>query len=238
MAELPRIASSLFSGRSLRTRSERFFVFEAVSSLLPDFSSGGKASLFSCGDAVFAFSAAFSFSADSEAPSRCSDWREAFSLSVCIGLFPARPLFGRDAQDTDTKKIDRQAIAVSDVCINSRTKLALRFIITNFEFLKTRNFPTCLSVAPKGKFCATVKTARRRGSGSVPFRALRLRERSLKARPRLSGRVPAVSEACIDFHTKLAFRFIDFFTEQPPIYPKRFYRLHGADLPSLCPQAA
>ena len=29
-----------------------------------------------------------------------------------------------------------------------------------------------------------------------------------------------------------------FFTEQLPIYPKRFYRLRGADLPSLCPQAA
>ena len=173
MEELPRIASSLFSGRSPRTRSERFFVFEAVSSLLPDFSSGGKTSLLSCGDAVFAFSAAFSLSADfkaslfscvvetfslsadSEAPSGFSDWREAFSLSVCIGLFPDRPLFGRDAQDTDTKKIDRQAIA----------------------------------------------------------------ER----------------ETCIGFHTKV--RFIDFFTEQPPIYPKRFYRSRGADLPSLCPQA-
>ena len=108
-----------------------------------------KASLFSC------VVETFSFSADYEAPSGFSDWREAFSLSVCIGLFPDRPLFGRDAQDTDTKKIDRQAIA----------------------------------------------------------------ER----------------ETCIGFHTKV--RFIDFFTEQLPIYPKRFYRLRGADLPSLCPQA-
>ena len=82
----------------------------------------------------FSCIAAFSFSADSEIPSRCSDWREEATLSVCVRLSPARSFFGRDAQDT--KKIDRKTAAVNDAFIDSRAKLEVRFTIINFEFRK------------------------------------------------------------------------------------------------------
>ena len=58
-------------------------------------------------------------------------------LSVCVRLSPDRSFFGRDAQDTDTKKIDRQTAAVNDAFIDSRAKLEVRFTIINFEFRKT-----------------------------------------------------------------------------------------------------
>ena len=150
MAELPRIASSLFSGSSPPTRSERFSVFEVRSSVIRS----GAAIVSVSGAVCSPLVSASPFDSRSEAAfSCCTDSGAPSAFSVCSRVL--RPPFGSDAQDTDAKKIAKYTIAVSAA-----------------------------------------------------------------------------------FRTKHSVRCIDFFTEMPPLYPKRFCRLRAANLRSLCLKAA
>ena len=82
----------------------------------------------------------------------------------------------------------------------------------------------------------TNKIMRRRGSGRVPFRALCLRKFTLKARPRLSGRVLAESIALFrntfeTRHSPYYIRYHTFYVKSNDFYTAIFRRfLHGAFL--------
>ena len=92
-------------------------------------------------------------------------------------------------------------------------KQYMKKIINLFSsFLKLENFyPFCSS--SEWRVLKTNKIMRRRGSGRVPFRALCLRKLTLKARPRLSGRVLAESISLFRqcFQNSAAILIINFF---------------------------